>query len=446
MDFARYFTLLLSELFLIPAGILCIIPMENQLRYPRKKVLLRVLSCVIILLPLGALIQYHFDIAPNLVIFPIVLISFIVYRTSINSNLAQLTAIVLFVSNFMVISSNLARAIDSGFHPEGGANQITLEFSLFRLGFSLIFLLSYFYAMRKYLGFLVDRMADPKVWLIRSLISGLLFIINVSMEPLKYETLYVNNIMRVFLSLQFLIMILELLIGIIFYYILNGLISLSELRAQTNLMEMQEKAYEKQQRYMEDNARIRHDFKHTIRSIKMMADNEEYDDLKKFLDEYVKTIPENEIRIYCKNSALNALLNHYRIQAQGENIDIRYNIELPSAERMGLSNTELCNMIGNILENAINAGKEMTEGDRYIRLTLRVERNKDFYIVAVNSFNGNALQKNGQYLSTGKKRSGVGLRSITSTVEQHGGIVNFHHEGTEFYSDIMIPLVKEEAN
>ena len=445
MDFSRYFTLLLSELFLIPAGILCIIPMENQLRYPKKTVLIRVLSCVIILLPLGALIQYHFDIAPNLVIFPMVLICFFVYRACFNTKLSQLTAIVLFVSNFMVISSNLARAIDSGFHPDGGANQVTLEFSLFRLGFSLIFMLAYFHVLKKYLGYLVDHMTDAKVWVIRSLISGLLFIVNVSMEPLKYETLYVNHVLRVFLSLQFVILVLEILIGTIFYYILNDLISLSELRAQTSLMEMQEKAYEKQQRYMEDNARIRHDFKHTIRSIKMMADNGEYDDLKQFLDEYVKTIPENEIRIYCKNSALNALLNHYRIQAQGENIDIRYNVELPPADRMGLTNTELCNMIGNILENAINAGKEMAEGDRYIRLTLRVERNKDFYIVAVNSFNGEAVQKNGQYLSTGKKRSGVGLRSIASTVEQHGGIVNFHHEGTEFYTDIMIPLTKEET-
>ena len=36
------------------------------------------------------------------------------------------------------------------------------------------------------------------------------------------------------------------------------------------------------------------------------------DELNGYLNEYVKTIPENEIRNYCANTSLNALLNHYQ--------------------------------------------------------------------------------------------------------------------------------------
>ena len=135
------------------------------------------------------------------------------------------------------------------------------------------------------------------------------------------------------------------------------------------------------------------------------------------------------------------MLNYYRNQAVSRNIEVKYAIELPPPDHFALSNTELCSMIGNILENAIRAAAAQKEGERYIRLTLRVEHEQYFYIVAVNSFDGNPVMRGGRYISTRKKdtRTGIGLSSIASIVDQHHGIARFYHEGTEFFTDIMIP-------
>lgn len=64
------------------------------------------------------------------------------------------------------------------------------------------------------------------------------------------------------------------------------------------------------------------------------------------------------------------------------------------------------------------------------------------YIVAVNSFNGVARQRDGRYVSTKSDGSGVGLASVAATAENYGGVAQFSHEGKLFYSNIAIPLNK----
>ena len=103
-----------------------------------------------------------------------------------------------------------------------------------------------------------------------------------------------------------------------------------------------------------------------------------------------------------------------------------------------MSDVDLCSMVGNILENAVTACRKAEE--KRIQLTILTEEAAQLYIVAVNTFNGVVKQSGGRYLSTNRKGSGVGLSSVTSTAEAYGGVARFSHKGTEFYSNIAIPL------
>ncbi len=46
----------------------------------------------------------------------------------------------------------------------------------------------------------------------------------------------------------------------------------------------------------------------------------------------------------------------------------------------------------------------------------------------------------GRYLSTDRRGSGIGISSVVSTAESYGGVALFSHSGTEFYSNVAIPL------
>ena len=105
-----------------------------------------------------------------------------------------------------------------------------------------------------------------------------------------------------------------------------------------------------------------------------------------------------------------------------------------------VSDPDLCSMVGNILDNAVNACMDMAEGPRWIVLSVTVMHGTQFCIVATNSFNGTVKLQDGRYLSTRVNGSGMGLTSIRTTAERCGGSADFSHEGTEFYSNIMIPI------
>ena len=56
------------------------------------------------------------------------------------------------------------------------------------------------------------------------------------------------------------------------------------------------------------------------------------------------------------------------------------------------------------------------------------------------SFDGIVKKSRHQYLSTKKDGNGMGLLSISITVEKYHGVARFYHSDSEFYSEIMLNM------
>ena len=440
MDTRNYFTILLGEMIMVPAGILCIAPMKNRLRHDMRAVMLRMAILFLVSIPASAYLIYAFDAAPNLVFIPLLILMYIAYCSCLTASPAQAAAVFSFVSVIMSVVFNLSNAVDALYNPQAGAGSFSLAFGLTATVLGALACILLIHLMSKYGSYLIDRMDYSPIWWITVVVSGIFIFLEVFTTPYKYETLFVNRVFGSFAVVNGAVLILEMLLGTIYYYIVNSLLRSSELQIRSNLLEMQESAFEKQQRYMNENARIRHDFKHTLRSLHIMAEENDIEQIRRVLEEYVSTLPEKEIINYCNHYALNAMLNYYASTAISRNCAVNFRIDLPSQDRLPLSDTEFCSVIGNILDNAVHAIAIQTEGERRIDLTTRVMNDRDLYITAVNTFDGNVKHRNHHYLTTKKRGSGIGLRSIASIIELHGGMSEFHHEGTMFYSDIFLPL------
>ena len=211
---------------------------------------------------------------------------------------------------------------------------------------------------------------------------------------------------------------------------------MAKIRDQNSILEMQESQFQSQQKYIKESERVRHDFRHSILTLTELYDTGDTQALGEYLHQFAEEIPVNEYTAFCRNTALNALLNYYVHIAQQNKIDLTLRVNLLNA--LPISDVELCNMVGNILENAVAACQEAEK--KRIHLTILADDSAQLYIVAVNSFNGIVRQRDGRYLSTKQKRDGVGLSSITATAERHGGITQFFHKGNEFFSNVAIPL------
>ena len=186
------------------------------------------------------------------------------------------------------------------------------------------------------------------------------------------------------------------------------------------------------------STRVRHDFRHTLHTLKMLADEKEYDSLNQYLKKYINALPVSHVITYCQNNSVNALLNYLIPIARESAVDIRIYINIP--EHLPVTDIDLCSILGNVLENAIDGCKTVSSEKRSVQLSVTTRHDSYLYIVSTNTFDGIVKKEKNQYQTTRKNGHGIGLSSIQLTVEKYNGTVQFSNDDSRFYVDIMIPI------
>ena len=441
MSLTSYLTELFSYLVFIPACLLCYLPMRNQLRLDAGKTAAFTGLILCVSIPILALIDVSFSFGYNTLMVPAMLLLLIPYHRTLKVHFSQSLAVFVLVCAFLSFLSNFANAFDAARHPTLSIEDFSMEAAIFQLVLYILFTAAVFYPLAKYGSWLIDHLTIHKVWYIASAVSGVFLTLNMLSYPRKYETLHVNRMAQVFYTAMPLLLLLLLLLCWIFYSIVKGMVEMAETRERNRILEMEESQYRKQQSYMEESARVRHDFRHTIGTLDELLSEGDVEAAKSFLKEYRIAMPKNDVVRYCDHTALNALLNYYAEAAHQHSIRLRIVVNLP--DTLPLSDVDLCSIIGNILDNAIAACCEIPESKRWIDLTISCPNEVRFGIVAANSFNGKVKMDGEKYLSTRRRGSGIGLDSITSAAERYGGTVSFRHEGEEFISGVVIPMGRE---
>lgn len=146
-------------------------------------------------------------------------------------------------------------------------------------------------------------------------------------------------------------------------------------------------------------------------------------------------MPDN-VTTYCTNIPVNALFHYYASLMKEADIPFHWNISLPTS--LHITDIELCSLLGNILENVYYACSLLPKEQRYHNLTVCLRHENNLYIVSANSFNGTVKKKNGNYLSTHKGGSGIGLNSIATIAEKYNGMAQFSNTDKEFMIDVVL--------
>lgn len=427
----------IQSLIFVPAALLCYLPLMGQLRERPGKLMLKAIPIFLALSITESYIATRVELDGNIELAPILIAAFIFYLWSIGWQLAKGLAVFVDVMALMSVLANMAAMFDASRHSELGINSSTIDYVIFFLIAgalsTAVFGPFLFKAGRK----LSDRLEIAAVWYMTLPFSGAILFLNIYVRPIKYETFYVNRIGSIALTILIIGLVFWALMNIVFYYTVMEILNASESMNELRIMKVKEEQYRAQISYVKESARARHDFRQTVATLQMMAEEGKIDSIRDYLADYIKELPENETTLYSGNSALNAVLNYYVGDAKGKGIDIRLHIDADKQD--ALSDAELCTLIGNLMENAIEAAGKADEPDRFIQLAVTVRGNW-LYIVATNGFNGQVRKKNGKYISTKSGGSGYGLTSVRQTAMHHGGRAEFTDQGKEFHSDIAIPF------
>ena len=156
-----------------------------------------------------------------------------------------------------------------------------------------------------------------------------------------------------------------------------------------------------------------------------------------YLQSFVADLPQNEIKAWCRNPSVNALLNYYETLLEMYGVRRQWEISLPDCK---ISDNDLCGMLGNLLENVYHGCLTAKEGERFHNFSVLLKNERDLYIVSSNSFDKEVRKKDGKYISSRKDGSGIGLSSIRITAEKYNGIARFSHDDKIFYIDIVMEV------
>ena len=196
-----------------------------------------------------------------------------------------------------------------------------------------------------------------------------------------------------------------------------------EKRAETAalMMERQKTYYGVILEKEEQRRKARHDMRHHMMVIqKLAAENNAAAYAGDLLEQLGAIMNEEK---FCDNHIVNVVLGHFKELAATEKTALELHPDLP-VDTGKIPDMELCVVFANLLENALEACRRLPQGERYIRLRSRTEKNR-LIISVINSFDGNWQEKNGLYYSHKKTeappREGTGLASVKAISEAHNG-------------------------
>ena len=183
----------------------------------------------------------------------------------------------------------------------------------------------------------------------------------------------------------------------------------------------------------------RHDYRNHIQTMKVLAANGDMDALKVYLDELDTDLNTVDTVVKTGNPMADAILNSKISLARSRNIPTQVDAHIPV--KLKMSELDLCCIIGNLFDNAMEASMALPEEKRLIRVYMDV-KGTQLYISFTNFTAAKKLSKVGKGFKTSKGEGhGFGLVRIDDIVSRYDGYLSRNSEDGAFTTEILIPQV-----
>lgn len=180
------------------------------------------------------------------------------------------------------------------------------------------------------------------------------------------------------------------------------------------------------------NSKLFHDFHNHIGVLRQLLSHNKMSEALQYLDELQSPVKEITDTVWTGDETVDYLINSKAVVAGQYNINYQIQVEFP--RHTNLQSADLCAILGNLLDNALEAAKKVPESEqRFIRLTIR-RINQMIILKVENSFESTPITKEG-ILETTKEKNGLhgwGLKSAQTAAEKYDGMVQTSYTGKIF--------------
>ena len=175
-----------------------------------------------------------------------------------------------------------------------------------------------------------------------------------------------------------------------------------------------------------------HDFHNHIGLLQHLLSHTKLEEAMQYLDELQTPVQEMTETVWTGDETVDYMINSKAVTAKERNVQYQVQVEFP--RHTNLRSVDLCAVLGNLLDNALEAAGQVPEKEeRFVQLTIR-RINQMLIIKVENSFSNPIILQDG-VLTTSKVKNGLhgwGLKSAQTAAEKYDGTVQTSYKDKVF--------------
>ena len=426
----------LELLTAIPGAVFALLPVRGFLRRRSQTVYLAAFVFMAAYIAVGSGICAYLDCPSNWLLFSFMPLMLAVYSYVVNLKVGKVIFCFLFAALLCIIGYMFANFLVAPIEISNPHPEVYLPIS------SVLCV-----ACESVVGILFYRTLDTELssllahddvggsWMSATIAVFLICALLLWINPYGYDVLMEGRIRIIgLIVLAAFMVILQLLVDIV-YRLVEHLAENARLRQENGMLSMEERRYDQLKDYMDRTRAMRHDFRQHLRVIDALAQSDQYDELVSYVSELAGEAGNSATKMYA-NRAVDAVYSYYDRMAQQQDTRIEWQLDVPG--RVFVKESDLCAVLGNLVENALQAVANLPEERRVVRVTARLMSEGMLGIVVRNPYEGTVrLGKNG--LPRERKRNhGIGLPSVQAIVNRYDGSFDLNTKGGEFVVSILM--------
>lgn len=233
-----------------------------------------------------------------------------------------------------------------------------------------------------------------------------------------------------------------MIINIIVYYLLENIIDATEIREKQARMEQQfafqEEKYEQASQSFRSISSVIHDTNKHLVYLNECVEHHEFDEAKRYIGTAIEHIDKSYKRINTGFLPIDALVSNSLNIAEANNITFKSDIKIEK-ERICIERYDLCVALGNLLDNAVEACKKVSNPDDRIISVSIVTGDNSMVIHIENS----AERMKGIDFKTDKKDKllhGYGISNVKAISEKYGGVFTIERRESSCEATLIFPI------
>ena len=181
----------------------------------------------------------------------------------------------------------------------------------------------------------------------------------------------------------------------------------------------------------------RHDYRNHIQTMKVLASSGDLEGIRSYLDRLDTDLNTVDLAVKTGNAMADAVLNSKISLAKSRDIPVQVDAHIPV--RLKMSELDLCCVIGNLFDNAIEASLALPPEERLIRVYMDMKGTQLYLSFTNFTAQGKREKRDGRFLTTKGEGHGFGLVRIDAIVERLEGYLSRNSEDGAFTTEILIP-------